>query len=66
MGPLTVAEVADVAEVPPGTVRDHLRKGRLHGRKRGRDWLIEEEDAAKWIKAYRPYDTLRKRAEDAR
>lgn len=60
MASLTVAQVADVAEVPPRTVRRHLATGRLKGTKQGRDWLIDEKDAGAWVKSYVPYDTLRK------
>lgn len=60
MTELSVAQVADVAEVPARTVRRHLATGRLKGRKLGRDWIIQETDAGKWIKSYTPYDTLRK------
>lgn len=60
MKALNVATVAAAAEVSPGTVREHLRSGRLKGTKVGRDWLITEADAAAWIESYAPYDTLRK------
>jgi len=60
MTKLTVTEVADVAEVPPRTVRRHLSTGRLKGTKVGRDWVIDEADAGVWINSYAPYDTLRK------
>jgi excisionase family DNA binding protein len=56
---LTVGQVADVAEVPPRTVRDHIRRGRLRAEKVGRDWLVDEASAGEWVKTYRPYDTLR-------
>jgi excisionase family DNA binding protein len=56
---LTVAQVAQAAEVPERTVRDHLISGRLIGAKVGRDWCIEERAARAWIASYRPYDTLR-------
>lgn len=57
---LTVAEVADVAEVSPRTVRTHIASGRLRAVKQGRDWIIDEADAGAWIKSYAPYDTLRR------
>lgn len=56
---LTVAQVAEVAEVPIRTVREHLANGRLAGLKIGRDWCIEEGAARAWIAAYQPYDSLR-------
>lgn len=56
---LTVAQVADVAEVSPRTVRTHLASGRLKGVKVGRDWVITDEDAGEWMRTYAPYDTLR-------
>jgi excisionase family DNA binding protein len=58
---LTVTELADVAEVHPMTVRRHLAAGRLRGRKVGRDWMINERDAANWAAEYVPYDALRRR-----
>lgn len=57
---LSVAELADLAEVAPGTIREHLRQGRLRGRKTGRDWVITGEDARAWLESYSPYDTLRR------
>jgi excisionase family DNA binding protein len=62
---LTVAQVAQAAEVPERTVRDHLASGRLVGTKLGRDWLIDERAARAWIAAYTPYDTLRRRQRPA-
>lgn len=60
---LTVAEVAALSGVQPGTIRVHLRSGRLPGKKLGRDWLIQEHHARDWASTYSPYDTLRKGAE---
>lgn len=55
----TVAEVAELADVTPRTVRRHITSGRLPAVKAGRDYLVRARDAHGWVKDYARYDTLR-------
>ena len=42
----TVEEVADLAGVPPYTVRRWLREGRLKGKRFGLRWRIEKDSVS--------------------
>jgi excisionase family DNA binding protein len=41
---LTTQEAADILGIKPGSVRKLIERGRLGADKRGRDWLIPEEN----------------------
>ena len=41
---LTVDEASELSGVPPTTLRENARKGRLPARKMGRDWVFRRAD----------------------
>lgn len=45
----TTPELAEAAGVDPSTIRRLLAKGALRGKKLGRDWLIEPEEARRYL-----------------
>jgi excisionase family DNA binding protein len=45
----TTSELADAASVTQGWIRKLLRAGKVDGFKAGRDWLIEEEEALRYL-----------------
>lgn len=46
---LTVAQVADLANVTDQAVRKAARSGRLPGRRVGKSWIFEREDVTVWV-----------------
>lgn len=50
MRALTVKQAAEVLQADPNTVRDWLRRGRIPGRRIGRDWRISEDALNDWLK----------------
>lgn len=47
---LTVKQAAELLQADADTVRDWLRRGRIPGRRIGRDWRISEEALHEWLK----------------
>jgi excisionase family DNA binding protein len=45
----TTRELADQAGVDPSRIRQLLLSKRLTGYKRGRDWLIPDSEARRWL-----------------
>ncbi len=45
----TTKEIAAAAGVTEGYIRRLLGQGRLKGYKKGRDWLIPDEEAQRWL-----------------
>lgn len=45
----TTDEVADICRVTKETVREWIKDGKLHGIKRGRSYLITEEDLKSYL-----------------
>lgn len=46
MALITLKEAADRLGVQPVTLRMAIRRGKMHGHKYGRDWLVEESEVA--------------------
>jgi excisionase family DNA binding protein len=47
---LTTRELADRAGVTPARVRQLILAGEIEAEKHGRDWLITEEEAGRWLR----------------
>lgn len=47
----TTEEVAEICRVTKETVRDWCRTGKLKGTKRGRSYLIAEDDLKEYLEA---------------
>lgn len=45
----SLQEVADLLGLHINTVRNHIKAGRLHGRRIGRQWRFSEEDLQNYI-----------------
>jgi len=50
----TTSELAARADVSQAYIRQMLLSGRLRGAKRGRDWLIPDEEAQRWLANRKP------------
>ncbi|MCC6446317.1 MAG: helix-turn-helix domain-containing protein [Armatimonadetes bacterium] len=46
---LTLNEAADMLRVNEGTLREHLKRGAVPGRKIGRQWRISEDALNDWL-----------------
>lgn len=56
---LTVEQVAQKLQMTADCVREHLRSGRIPGRKVGRSWQIAEADLDSWISSRQDDSTER-------
>jgi hypothetical protein len=62
---LTTIEVARLKAVDPSSVRRALLRGRLHGERKGRDWVIRYREAAAWEPERRGPKRAAKSAEES-
>lgn len=50
MALLTLVEAAERLGVAPATLRAQIHRGKLQGRKLGRDWLVEDAEVERYRK----------------
>lgn len=60
---LTVAQVAELLQVNPYTVREEARRGNLPGRKVGKEWRFAKDAVLAWL-GHGDSDSLRGADED--
>lgn len=51
---LTVKQAAELLQADADTVREWLRRGRIPGRRIGREWRISEDALQDWLKGAGP------------
>ncbi len=46
---LSVKELAKILPITPLTIREYIRKGKIKGRKIGKNWYVNERDLEKFL-----------------